>query len=306
MLARAGAADKIGRVRGVGAELVSVNGNELEAVARLRASSAVDYAEVDKILTAASVPNDTQFSAAVRAERDQGAPGLGPRRRSAPSPRRGESRSGSSTRESTARTPSSRAGSRTAPSPPPSLASTGRYARGCDDDDGHGTKVAGILSANANNGLGTAGVAFNSPLAVCRALEDGLGRGSTSNVVNCLGWLRSKGAKVISMSFGGASSTTLQNAVTKAWNNGYGAVLLAAAGNDGGYGTLYPAGYPEVISVTATDATDGWASANHNDDVEVAAPGDSILTTTMAAASPTARARRRLRRTRPGSPPSCA
>ena len=131
----------------------------------------------------------------------------------------------------------------------------GEIRSGCDDEDGHGTKVAGILSAKANNGIGIAGIAFNSPLAVCRALEDGLGRGSTSNVVNCLNWLRNRGAKVISMSFGGANSTTLQNAVRAAWNDGYGAVLLAAAGNDGGYGTLYPAGYPEVVSVASTDAT---------------------------------------------------
>ena len=156
----------------------------------------------------------------------------------------------------------------------------GAVRDGCDDVDGHGTKVAGILGAKANNGVGIAGVAFNSPLAICRALEDGVGRGSTSNVVNCISWLRSKGAKVISMSFGGATSTTLHNAIKNAWNNGYGAVLLAAAGNDGGYSMLYPAGYPEVISVASTDAADGWGVSNHNADVEVAAPGVDILTTT--------------------------
>ena len=280
VLARAGAADKLGRLRGVGAELVGVSGNEHEAVARLRASSAVEYAEVDEILTAASVPNDSQFSeqyalSVIKAPQGWDLAGLGA------FPSTGGVKVGIIDTGIDRSHPEFAGRISNCAQSTSLFGVNGEIRAGCDDVDGHGTKVAGILSANANNGLGIAGVAFNSPLAVCRALEDGLGRGSTSNVVNCLGWLRSRGAKVISMSFGGASSTTLQNAVTKAWNNGYGAVLLAAAGNDGGYGTLYPAGYPEVISVTATDATDGWASANHNDDVEVAAPGDSILTTSM-------------------------
>jgi thermitase len=238
----------------------------------------VEYAEVDKILTAASVPNDTQFAeqyalGVIKAPQGWDLAGLGA------FPSTGGVKVGiidtgidSSHPEFAGRI--SNCGQSTS-----LFGVNGAVRAGCDDLDGHGTKVAGILGAKANNGQGVAGVAFNSPLAICRALEDGIGRGSTSNVVNCLSWLRSKGAKVISMSFGGASSTALQNAVSKAWNNGYGAVLLAAAGNDGGYGTLYPAGYEQVISVTATDAADGWASANHNADVEVAAPGDSILST---------------------------
>jgi len=150
---------------------------------------------------------------------------------------------------------------------------------GCDDTDGHGTEVAGILAASANNGVGIAGVAFDSPIGVCRALEDGLGRGSISNVVNCLDWLRTHGAKVISMSFGGPSSTALSDAVKRAWNGGSGAVLLAAAGNDGGAGTLYPAGYSQVVSVASTDQVDAWGGSNRNADVEVAAPGVDIVTT---------------------------
>jgi thermitase len=279
VLADAGAMDRLGRVGDVGAELVSVKGNERDVAARLRRSAVVEYAEVDKILIAASVPNDTQFSdqyalSVIKAPAGWDLAGLGS------FPSTGGVKVGiidtgidSSHPEFAGRIANCGQSS--------SLFGVGGAVKsGCADGDGHGTMVAGILGAKANNAVGVAGVAFNSPLAICRALEDGIGRGSTSNVVNCLSWLRSKGAKVISMSFGGASSTTLQNAVTKAWNNGYGAVLLAAAGNDGGYGTLYPAGYAEVISVTATDASDGWASANRNDDVEVAAPGDSILTTT--------------------------
>ncbi len=63
--------------------------------------------------------------------------------------------------------------------------------------------------------------------------------------------------------------------------SGNGAVLVAAAGNDGTYGTIYPAGYPEVISVAATDQADGHGGSNHNADVELAAPGVDILSTTL-------------------------
>ena len=277
-LASVGGLDTNRRINGQGAKIVSVPGNAEEAVAVLSQAPAVKYAELDKILTAAAMPNDPQVGEQyaldlIDAPEGWGLAGLGA------FPSTGGVKVGiidtgvdrghpelayrvSNCAQSTAM-----------------FGVGGEIRSGCEDEDGHGTKVAGILSAKANNGIGIAGIAFNSPLAVCRALEDGLGRGATSNVVNCLNWLRNRGAKVISMSFGGGNSTTLQNAVRAAWNEGNGAILLAAAGNDGGYGTLYPAGYPEVVSVASTDGTDGWGDSNHNADVEVSAPGVNILTT---------------------------
>ena len=278
-LERAGVVGTLGEISGLGSKVVRVTGDARDAAAALRASSAVEYAEVDKILTAAAIPDDTQFGEqyaldVIKAPEGWDLAGLGA------FPATGGVKVGiidtgiDRSHPEFAGRVSNCAQSTTL------FGVGGEIRSGCDDVDGHGTKVAGILGAKANNGIGVAGVAFNSPLAICRALEDGIGRGSTSNVVKCLGWLRSKGAKVISMSFGGASSTTLHNAIKSAWNNGYGAVLLAAAGNDGGYGTIYPAGYPEVMAVASTDAADGWGTSNHNADVEVAAPGVSILSTT--------------------------
>ena len=97
-------------------------------------------------------------------------------------------------------------------------------------------------------------------------------------MANCIDWAASQGAKVISMSLVGGASTTIQQAVANAWNNGNGAVIVAAAGNDGD-GTLnYPAAYPEVVSVAATDNRDQRASfSNANADVEIAAPGVNVL-----------------------------
>jgi thermitase len=153
---------------------------------------------------------------------------------------------------------------------------------GCADDNGHGTHVAGTVTANANNATGVAGVSFNSPLAICRALFGPLGIGLTSDIASCITWVHDRGSKVISMSLGGGDSTTLENAVDYAWKGGGadGSVLVAAAGNDGDDTLSYPAAYSNVVSVAATDHNDQRASfSNANADVEVAAPGVDVLST---------------------------
>jgi thermitase len=149
----------------------------------------------------------------------------------------------------------------------------------CADDEGHGTHVAGTIAALANNGRGIAGVAFDSPLIVCKALSAD-GSGDTSDVAACIAWAHGQGAKVISLSLGGPATNTLRAAVKSAWAGGArdGSVVVAAAGNDGNSAVDYPAGYPEVVSVAAVDdsRTHAWFS-NANDDVEVAAPGVDVL-----------------------------
>ena len=153
----------------------------------------------------------------------------------------------------------------------------------CADDNMHGTHVAGTIAAKANNATGVAGVAFNSTLTICKGLYTAAGTGLTSDIANCINWTHARGAKVISMSLGGGASTTLQNAVAAAWENGgpNGSVLVAAAGNDGDSTAELPGGAtPEVVSVAATDHNDASASfSNANADVEVAAPGVSVLST---------------------------
>jgi thermitase len=147
----------------------------------------------------------------------------------------------------------------------------------CVDDNDHGSHVAGTIAGIANNGKGVAGVAFNSQLSICKALSSS-GSGSTSGVANCITYLKNKGVKVISMSLGGGASTTLQQAVTNAWAGGNGAVIVAAAGNDGNSTLNYPAAYAEAVSVAATDSNDQHASfSNVNADVEIAAAGVNVL-----------------------------
>ena len=150
----------------------------------------------------------------------------------------------------------------------------------CADAEGHGTHVAGTIGAIAGNGLGVAGVAFDAPLIVCRALSGANGSGTVADVAACMRWVHDRGARVISMSLGGPSSRTLAEAAKTAYARGgrSGSLLVAAAGNDGTAATEYPAGLPQVVSVGAIDARDAVAPfSNENADVELTAPGVDIL-----------------------------
>lgn len=155
---------------------------------------------------------------------------------------------------------------------------TNRVREGsCKDDNDHGTHVAGTIAAKANNSVGVAGVSYNSNLAICKALN-ALGSGTTAGVANCITYLAAKGVKIISMSLGGGASSTLQTAVRNATSSG--SLIIAAAGNDGDATLNYPAAYPEVVSVAATDRNDARASfSNANSDVEIAAAGVDVLST---------------------------
>jgi thermitase len=150
----------------------------------------------------------------------------------------------------------------------------------CADDNGHGSHVSGTISANTNNATGVSGVAFNSPIVMCKALATAAGTGLTSDIANCINWVSTQGVKVLSMSLGGGDNATLKSAVQKAYNNGNGVLIVAAAGNDGDATLNYPAAYPEVVSVAATDNRDHRASfSNANADVEVAGPGVDVEST---------------------------
>ncbi len=152
----------------------------------------------------------------------------------------------------------------------------------CIDDTGHGTHVAGILAAVADNGIGVTGVAFNSPLLVCRALGGSDQKGRASDIAKCIQWAHARGARVISMSFAGGRSKTVHRAIVRAWEGGRsgGSVLVGASGNGGFNVAAYPAAYEEVISVAATNDRDRHAGfSNSHRTVDVAAPGAGILST---------------------------
>ncbi|MEM4700794.1 MAG: S8 family serine peptidase [Candidatus Bathyarchaeia archaeon] len=145
------------------------------------------------------------------------------------------------------------------------------------DDHGHGTHVAGIIAAALNNGIGIAGLAQVGVMA--EKVLDNLGAGFDSWIANGIIDATDKGAKIISMSFGGYfSSETLHNAVKYA--SAHGVLLIAAAGNNAANAPLYPAYYEEVIAVAATDQDDSPADfTNFGPWIELSAPGVSIYST---------------------------
>jgi len=150
----------------------------------------------------------------------------------------------------------------------------------CDDEQGHGTHVAGIVAATANNQVGVAGLAFNSPLIVCKALSKA--GGTVVDVAQCLTFAHDQGAKVINLSLVAPESAALAEAAAYAYRDGdaSGSLVVAAVGNDGIAATRFPAGYESVVSVAATDVADRRAPfSNFNADVELSAPGTRILST---------------------------
>ncbi len=149
------------------------------------------------------------------------------------------------------------------------------------DDNGHGTHVAGIIAAATNNGIGVASVGFNTRVLAVKVLSAN-GSGYYSTVAKGITYAADNGARIINLSLRGTvSSAILQDAVNYAWNKGV--LVVAAAGNDGSDAPSYPAAYPHVLAVAATDWNDAhWSLSNYGDYIDVAAPGVGIVSTDWA------------------------
>lgn len=147
---------------------------------------------------------------------------------------------------------------------------------GWNDDNGHGSHVAGIVGA-ANNTIGVVGAAPMVDLYAVKVL-DRRGSGYLSDVISGIEWAKNNGMQVINMSLGTASDIqSFHDAVAAAYNAGL--VVVAAAGNSGA-AVSYPAAYPEVIAVSATDSNNNLASfSSRGPEVDLAAPGVSVYST---------------------------
>ena len=282
-----GVGQTVGTIEGVGANVVRVRQDPAVVARRLERNPNVAFAEVNKVMSINATPNDPLYAdeyglhntgqTGGTADADIDAPEGWDAAGLAAFPNAGGTRVGiidtgiASTHPDLA---GKRAGCATS-----YTAGTAILPGACEDDNGHGTHVAGTISANTNNATGVAGVSFNSPLVICKALATAAGTGLTSDIANCLNWTAQQaGVKVISMSLGGGESATLRTAVQNATNRGV--LLIAAAGNDGDATLNYPAAYPEVVSVASTDHNDARSDfSNANSDVEIAAPGSDVQST---------------------------
>jgi len=146
-----------------------------------------------------------------------------------------------------------------------------------NDDNGHGTHVAGTIAA-VDNTIGAVGVAPQASLLAAKVLNR-QGSGYMSDVVAGVDYCVQQGADVVSMSLGSSSDVQLvHDAMDAAYNAGV--LLVAAAGNDYGGPVSFPAAYDSVIAVSATDSNNQLAAfSNVGPKIELAAPGVNVFST---------------------------
>ena len=165
------------------------------------------------------------------------------------------------------------------------------------DDNGHGTHVAGIIAAQGNNGIGIIGVAPNAQIMAIKAAQYS-GALTSTDISEAILYAYQQGADIINMSFGGPGRSVLEEeALAVAFSN---AVLIAAAGNQGIYNDIncgilarpsYPAAHPYVLGVMAEAqypdqfgaylaGFSNWdCKARNGIEYEVMAPGVDVLST---------------------------
>lgn len=146
------------------------------------------------------------------------------------------------------------------------------------DDNGHGTHLAGLVAAATHNATGIAALGFPLELISYKVL-DSTGSGPDAAIAAAITQAADAGARVILLSFGGPGySQLLQEAIDYAWRSN--ALLVAAAGNGNTTSPYFPARSNFVLSVGATDSTDARASfSNYGGSLGVVAPGLSLYST---------------------------
>ncbi|MBL8603237.1 MAG: peptidase S8 [Myxococcales bacterium] len=148
-----------------------------------------------------------------------------------------------------------------------------------NDDQGHGTHVAGTIAQTTHNALGGAGVAYCATILPVKVL-DAMGRGSLANVAEGIRWAADHGAQVINLSLGGdGRSRVMAQAVAYARRRG--ATVVCAAGNSG-RAVGSPANEEGALAVSAIDDGDQIAFfSSRGPEVDLAAPGVRIVQQTI-------------------------
>lgn len=263
---RAAGAHEVGEIPALGIRVLEANdrANPAASLGKLNGNPHVEYAEVDGATAAARVPTDPEWARQwgnVKAK----APQVWDTTTGAASVVIAVLDSGYT----------------------PSLADVaGQFVPGRDvvngdddptDDHGHGTMVTGVMAARMDNGTGPAGWCPGCRYMPVKILG-ATGGGSYSGMVAGITWAADHGAHVINLSLTGSTdSQALRDAV--AYARGRGAVVIAAAGNEGCDCPKYPAALADVVSVGASDQLDGrYSYSNHGTWVDIAAPGSNVTT----------------------------
>ncbi|ADL13482.1 S8 family peptidase [Acetohalobium arabaticum] len=146
-----------------------------------------------------------------------------------------------------------------------------------EDQNGHGTHVAGTIAAR-KNGRGIVGVAPAIKLYPVKAFDKD-GSAKMSSLIEALQWSIDNDLQVLNMSFGvDKGNDTLQEAIVKTYEAGI--TMVAAAGNDGATTVDFPARYPEVIAVGAVNEDKKLADfSNYGSNLDVLAPGVDVQST---------------------------
>lgn len=152
-----------------------------------------------------------------------------------------------------------------------------------EDEGGHGTHVSGIIAAEANNGIGIAGIARNCRLMSVR-VSFKFGGGTyiqNDDAAAAIVYAADNGASIINMSWGDpVRAFIIEDAIEYAYNRG--CVLVGAAGNIAVSGSYYPAGLETVISVAGLGRErQMYDSSNFGATISIAAPAEEILSTAL-------------------------
>ncbi|MBI2906269.1 MAG: S8 family serine peptidase [Chloroflexi bacterium] len=248
-------------------------GQEMQAVAKLSASSLVEYAEPNLLRRSVFTPNDPYY-----ADRQWNL-------RIINMPEAWEISRGSSD----VRVAIVDSGLDLNHADSPVYRSSGyNYVSGnydVSDSAGHGTFVAGIIAAETNNSIGVASIAPGVRVVMYKEENPATGTLPVSAVASAIANAANNGAKVLNLSLGSPrSSTTESSAIDYAWSKGV--LIVAAAGNCGrgassdctSSGQIeYPAAYANVLGVGSTTAEDRLADhSTRNSTVDVVAPGQSV------------------------------
>ncbi|MEM9984784.1 MAG: S8 family serine peptidase, partial [Bacteroidota bacterium] len=153
------------------------------------------------------------------------------------------------------------------------------------DDNAHGTLVAGVIGAKADNQIGGAGLAPGCKLVTLRAFAAS-GGGDDDDIARSIVYAADNGIQLLNLSFGDVyTSRIMLDAIQYAYQRGV--VMFASSGNGTGDNLHYPSGYNEVISISAStaDLATGreflWPLSSYGVTVDLCAPGANIFTTTL-------------------------